>query len=73
MTILSQETQQILVKDVKISSLENLTLSIEYILHSKEIEPQRVCFLKVPQSCKKFLYSKDWFWDGEKLLVYQED
>lgn len=57
MTILSQETQQILAEDVKISSLENLTLSIEYILHSKEIEPQRVFFLKVPQSCKKFLYS----------------
>ena len=57
MTILSQETQQILAEDVKISSLENLTLSIEYILHSKEIEPQRVCFLKVPQTSKKFLYS----------------
>ncbi|AWI34352.1 hypothetical protein [Helicobacter apodemus] len=73
MTVLSQETQQILAEDVKVSSLENLTLSIEYILHSKEIEPQRVCFLKVPQSCKKFLYSKDWFWDGEKLLIYQGD
>ncbi|MDA3967049.1 MULTISPECIES: hypothetical protein [Helicobacter] len=73
MTIISHESQEVLVDGIKASSLENLTLSIEHALLSNDIEPQRIFFLKVPETFKKFLYSKDWYWNGRKLVVYKDD
>ncbi|WP_297813708.1 hypothetical protein [uncultured Helicobacter sp.] len=68
MTIINQESREVLVEDVKVSS-ENLFLSIEHILLSNEIEAQPISFLKVPDSCKKILLSKDWYWNGAKLVI----
>lgn len=67
MTIINQETQEVLIENVSIASSENMILSIEHTLLSNDIEPQKVFFLKVPDSLKKKLYSKDWYWDGSKL------
>lgn len=71
MTIINQETRDVLVENVK-ASPENLILGIEHALISNEIEAQRVFFLKVPDSCKKILFSKDWYWDGSKLKIYED-
>ncbi|WP_299545840.1 hypothetical protein [uncultured Helicobacter sp.] len=71
MTIINQETRDILVENVKVSP-ENLILGIEHALISKDIDAQRVFFLKVPESCKKMLFSKDWYWNGVKLEVYKD-
>ena len=46
MTIINQENGEILVQNVKVSSLETLFLSIEHALKTNEIEPQRIFFLK---------------------------
>lgn len=73
MTIISQASQEVLVEHCKIASAENLILSIEHSLLSADIEPQRVFFLKVPQEFKKKLYSKNWYWNGTKLEVYEEE
>ena len=71
MTIINQETRDVLVENVK-ASPENLILGIEHALISNEIEAQRVFFLKVQDSCKKILFSKDWYWDGSKLKIYED-
>ncbi|MBX7490481.1 hypothetical protein [Helicobacter turcicus] len=71
MTIINQETRDILVENVKVTP-ENLILGIEHSLISNDIEAQRVFFLKVPESCKKALFSKDWYWDGSKLKPYTD-
>lgn len=71
MTIINQETRNILVENVKVSQ-ENLILGIEHALLSNDIDAQRVSFLKVPESCKKVLFSKDWYWNGAKLEVYND-
>lgn len=72
MTIISQDSQEILVEHCKIASAENLILGIEHSLLSADAEPQRVFFLKVPPEFKKKLYSKDWYWNGTKLEVYED-
>ncbi|TLD84444.1 hypothetical protein LS70_002540 [Helicobacter sp. MIT 11-5569] len=71
MTIINQETRDVLVENVKVTP-ENLMLGIEHALISNDIEAQRVFFLKVPESCKKTLFSKDWYWNGSKLEVYTD-
>ena len=71
MTIINQETRDVLVENVK-ASPENLILGIEHALISNDIDPQRVFFLKVPESCKKALFSKDWYWNGSKLEIYKD-
>lgn len=72
MTIINQENGEILVQNVKVSSLETLFLSIEHALKTNEIEPQRIFFKKIPQEAKKKLLSKDWYWNGSKLEIYQD-
>ena len=72
MTIINQENEEILVQNVKVSSLETLFLSIEHALKTNEIEPQRICFKNIPQEAKKKLLSKDWYWNGSKLEIYQD-
>ncbi|CAM2895686.1 hypothetical protein [Helicobacter burdigaliensis] len=72
MKIISQASQEVLVEHCKITSAENLILSIEHSLLSADVEPQRVFFLEVPQEFKKRLYSKNWYWNGTKLQVYEE-
>ena len=49
MTIINQENGEILVQNVKVSSLETLFLSIEHALKTNEIEPQRIFFKNIPQ------------------------
>ncbi|MCI5969275.1 hypothetical protein [Helicobacter sp.] len=71
MTIINQQTRNVLVENVKVSK-ENLILGIEHALISNDIDAQRVFFLKVPESCKKMLFSKDWYWNGTKLEVYED-
>ena len=71
MTIINQETRGVLAENVKVSP-ENLLLAIEHALLSSDADPQRVFFLKVPESCKKKLFSKDWYWSGTKLEVYED-
>lgn len=73
MTIISYESQEVLLSGVRAASLENLTLSIEHALSSNDIEPQRISFLKVPDEFKKFIYSRDWYWNGSKLKIYKEE
>lgn len=72
MTIIDQENGEILVQNVKVSSLETLFLSIEHALKTNEIEPQRIFFKNIPQEAKKKLLSKDWYWNGSKLEIYQD-
>ncbi|HJF82736.1 hypothetical protein [Helicobacter pullorum] len=72
MTIINQENGEILVQNVKVSSLETLFLSIEHALKTNEIEPQRIFFKNIPQESKKKLLSKDWYWNGSKLEIYQD-
>ncbi len=70
MVIVNQESREVLVEGVKVSS-ENLFLSIEHVLLSNDIDPQPISFLKVPDSCKKKLLSKDWYWNGTKIVAQQ--
>lgn len=70
MTIINQETRDVLVENVK-ASPENLILGIEHALISNDIDPQRVFFLKC-QSLAKGSFSKDWYWNGSKLEVYKD-
>lgn len=71
MTIINQETEEILVDNVHISE-GNVKLSIEHALMSHSIDEQRVFFKKVPEFCKKKIYSKDWYWNGSKLVPYED-
>ena len=71
MTIINQETEEILIDNLNISE-DNIMLSIEHALMARDIEEQRVFFKKVPDFCKKKLYSKDWYWNGNKLVPYED-
>ena len=64
MTIINQENGEILVQNVKVSSLETLFLSIEHALKTNEIEQQRIFLKNITQEAKKKLLSKDWNWNG---------
>lgn len=72
MTIVNQESHEVLIPDVKVSSLQTLFLSIEHALKSYDIEPQRIFFKNIPQEYKRNLLTKDWYWNGVKLEVYED-
>lgn len=67
MTIVNKDSQKVLVEDVKINDMDHLMTSINFALSTNDIEPQKVFFLKVPDFCKKKLYSKDWYWNGTEV------
>lgn len=58
MTIISQDSQEILVEHCKIASAENLILGIEHSLLSADVEPQRVFFWKFLLSLKRSFIAK---------------
>ncbi len=72
MMIVNQESHEVLIPNVKVSSPQTLFLSIEHALKSYDIEPQRIFFKDIPQEYKRNLLVKDWYWNGVKLEVYED-
>lgn len=72
MTIINRESREVLIDNIKVSE-DNIFLSIEHILHSRDVEAQAISFLKIPNSCKKILLSKDWYWNGSKLIAQKDE